>query len=37
MRLRVSTPPNEMHAVGEDIWMEIDPGRIAPIPGPQGD
>ncbi len=37
LRVRVSTPPNQMHAVAEDVWMEIDPGRIAPIPGPEGD
>ena len=34
LRVRVSTPPNDMHAVAEDVWMEIDPARIAPIPGP---
>ena len=37
VRIRVSTPPNDIHAVAEDVWMEIDPGRIAPIPGPDGD
>jgi ABC-type Fe3+/spermidine/putrescine transport system ATPase subunit len=36
LRLRVSTPPNDMHATDQDIWMEIDPSRIAPIPGPEG-
>ncbi len=36
MRVRVSTPPNDMHAVAEDVWMAIDPSRIAPIPGPEG-
>jgi ABC-type Fe3+/spermidine/putrescine transport system ATPase subunit len=36
LRLRVSAPPNDMHAVGEDVWMEIDPSRIAPIPAPEG-
>jgi ABC-type Fe3+/spermidine/putrescine transport system ATPase subunit len=37
LRLRVSTPPNDMHAIGQDVWMEIDPNRIAPIPGPDGE
>ncbi len=37
MRLRVSTAPTEMHAIGRDIWLEIDPNRIAPIPGPDGE
>lgn len=33
-RLRVSTPPTDMHAVDQAVWMEIDPGCIAPIPPP---
>lgn len=33
LRLRVSTPPTYVHAIGRTVWMEIDPGRIAPIPG----
>jgi iron(III) transport system ATP-binding protein len=37
LRLRVSTPPNEMHAIDQPVWMEIDPRRIAPIPGPVGE
>jgi iron(III) transport system ATP-binding protein len=37
LRVRVSTPPNDVHAVAEDLWMEIDPARIAPIPGPNAD
>jgi len=37
LRLRVSTPPNEMYAADETVWLEIDPSRIAAIPGPQGD
>jgi len=32
--LRVSTPPNVAHAVGDGVWLEIDPGRIARVPGP---
>jgi ABC-type Fe3+/spermidine/putrescine transport system ATPase subunit len=36
LRLRVSTPPTEMHAIDLTVWMEIDPRRIAPIPGPDG-
>jgi ABC-type Fe3+/spermidine/putrescine transport system ATPase subunit len=34
LRLRVSTPPADMHEIGRNTWMEIDPDRIAPIPGP---
>ena len=34
LRLRVSTPPTDVHAVAENVWMEIDPARVAPIPGP---
>jgi ABC-type Fe3+/spermidine/putrescine transport system ATPase subunit len=37
LRLRVSTPPTDSHAVGHPVWMEIDPARIAPIPGPKGE
>ena len=37
LRLRVSTPPTDMHAIGRPVWMEIDPERIAPIPGPQAE
>jgi iron(III) transport system ATP-binding protein len=36
LRLRVSTPPTEMHPIDLSVWMEIDPNRIAPIPGPDG-
>jgi ABC-type Fe3+/spermidine/putrescine transport system ATPase subunit len=34
LRLRVSTPPNDVHAIDRDVWMEINPTRIAPIPPP---
>jgi ABC-type Fe3+/spermidine/putrescine transport system ATPase subunit len=34
LRLRVSTPPTEMHALEREIWVEIDPARIAAIPPP---
>jgi iron(III) transport system ATP-binding protein len=34
LRLRVSTPPTEVHAIDLPVWMEIDPSRVAPIPGP---
>jgi iron(III) transport system ATP-binding protein len=34
LRLRVSTPPTDMHAIDRAVWMEIDPARIAPIPPP---
>ena len=37
LRLRVSTPPTDMHAIDQDVWMEIDPGRIAPIPCSEGE
>lgn len=37
LRLRVSAPPTNMHAVGETVWMEIDPAHIAPVPPPEGD
>ncbi len=33
-RLRVSTAPGVVHQVGETVWLEIDPSRIARIPGP---
>jgi iron(III) transport system ATP-binding protein len=34
LRLRVSTAPTEAHAVGDQVWLEIDPARAAPIPPP---
>jgi ABC-type Fe3+/spermidine/putrescine transport system ATPase subunit len=34
LRVRVSTPPTDMHDVGEQVWLEIDPARAAPIPPP---
>jgi iron(III) transport system ATP-binding protein len=34
LRLRVSTPPTEMHDINRPVWMRIDPARIAPIPAP---
>jgi ABC-type Fe3+/spermidine/putrescine transport system ATPase subunit len=37
LRLRVSTPPTEMHALDREVWVEIDPARIAPIPPPGQD
>ena len=36
LRLRVSTPPTDMHDIDQDVWMEIDPTRIAAVPGPEG-
>lgn len=33
LRLRVSTSPTDVHEIGRTVWMGIDPGRIAPIPG----
>jgi iron(III) transport system ATP-binding protein len=35
LRLRVSTPPTEMHDINRPVWMRIDPGHIAPIPEPR--
>lgn len=35
LRLRVSTPPTDVHAIDRAVWMEIDPGRVAPIPPPE--
>jgi iron(III) transport system ATP-binding protein len=37
LRLRVSTPPTDLHAIDRAVWMEIDPARVAPIPGPEGE
>jgi iron(III) transport system ATP-binding protein len=37
VRLRVTTQPNEAHAAGDTVWMDIDPGRIAPVPAPAGE
>ena len=34
-RIRVSTAPTEMRAVDERVWLEIDPARAAPVPGPE--
>jgi ABC-type Fe3+/spermidine/putrescine transport system ATPase subunit len=34
LRLRVSTPPTDMHSIDREVWMEIDPARVAPIPPP---
>ena len=34
LRLRVSTPPTDVHEIDQAVWMEIDPGRVAPIPPP---
>jgi iron(III) transport system ATP-binding protein len=35
LRLRVSTPPTDMHDIGREVWMEIDPTRTASIPPPE--
>jgi iron(III) transport system ATP-binding protein len=32
-RLRVSTPPQVVYEAGDAVWLEIDPRRIARIPG----
>ena len=33
-RIRVSTAPNVVHGVGDRVWLEIDPARIARVPPP---
>ncbi len=35
LRLRVSTAPQEVYETGDAVWLEIDPQRIARIPGPE--
>ncbi len=32
LRLRVATPPLDIHAVDDAVWMEIDPSRAVEIP-----
>ncbi len=34
LRIRVSAAPTEVHAVSDEVWLEIDPARAAPIPPP---
>ena len=34
LRVRVSTAPTDVHTVGDQVWLEIDPARAAPIPPP---
>ncbi len=34
LRIRVSAAPTQVHAVGDAVWLEIDPARAAPIPPP---
>ena len=34
LRLRVSTAPTEARQVGDQVWLEIDPARAAPVPPP---
>ncbi len=34
--LRVSTPPQVAYETGDAVWLEIDPRRIARIPGAEG-
>jgi iron(III) transport system ATP-binding protein len=36
LRLRAAAPPLDIHDVGTSVWAEIDPRRIAHIPGPKG-
>jgi len=37
LRLRVSTAPTDVFMMDELVWLEIDPTRIAQIPGPEGE
>ncbi len=37
LRLRVSTAPTEMYGIDSQVWLEIDPRRVATIPGPDSD
>ena len=36
LRLRAAAPPLDIHDIGTRVWAEIDPRRIAHIPGPRG-
>ncbi len=36
LRLRVTTTPSDVYQADESVWLEIDPNRIARIPGPDG-
>ena len=36
IRLRAAAPPLDIHDIGTRVWAEIDPRRIAHIPGPRG-
>ena len=36
LRLRVTTTPADVYQADEAVWLEIDPGRIARIPSPEG-
>ena len=33
--LRVTAPPTQVAAVGDTVWLAIDPARVAVIPGPE--
>ena len=37
LRLRVSTAPTDLHEIDREVWIRIDPARIAPVPGPEED
>jgi len=32
LRLRVTAAPQTVYETGDAVWLEIDPGRIAPVP-----
>jgi ABC-type Fe3+/spermidine/putrescine transport system ATPase subunit len=35
LRLRVSAPPAAVHAVGDSVWLGIEPGHATAIPPPE--
>ena len=34
LRLRAAAPPMDMHETGANVWLQIDPTRVARIPAP---
>jgi ABC-type Fe3+/spermidine/putrescine transport system ATPase subunit len=33
LRLRVNAAPADIHDVGREVWMRIDPAQVVPVPG----
>ena len=31
-RIRVTAPPLAVFSAGQEVWLEIDPGRLVPLP-----